>query len=381
MNRVFKIFLIITVAFCGAMTTEEVHASEKAELEISGFRFGEHSISQFERLVLEFKNRSSSKMPPSVKLVPHPSGKETTIYLENGNLVGAIPEAAINDSYAKESKYLGPLSINMDNPALGASLRVFHKGQDLKLDAFWLQKPDRLVVDAYPEHSPRSKGRGVQLGGGASRSVASTKKSNKVKRAPLIGNNPVICFPANSRLQAKVTFEPKEPLIFERSVDVEHTYSEIQKIGSVVCYPRDAQVVAAIGFQSSANESGAPTMSSTESPAPGGLSGLGNRSAGGFGGFGGGSPGAALPPLLKAAPNSPPPSLLPQGSNGVGLAPRAPTSLGQFSRGGAPGGFGRLGGFSPNTSLGAPLPPSGSRLPAQNPNQQLANPGFLVPPR
>lgn len=380
-----------TVSFGVAVFLLGTQTLMAADLEISEFRFGHHGRSDFERLVLQFKKRSNDPAP-NIKVLMHPSGQEATVYLERGNFVGAIPEAAINESYTKRSSYLGPLSVSTDNPAMGTSVRVFLKGTNLTLDPFWLEGPSRLVIDAYPPGSLRAQGRNVPTGStsrvahkprpsGGSRGLASKAAGD---------SNPVICFPANAKLQAKITFQMLFPSYGggADTSDDTHTYPELQTIGAVVCYPKDAQVAPVIGFQTSQRAIQAPDRQGASLGVP-----MPTAPAPGFGmGFG------SLPPSPRPPALAPPPPAVRRGGLFGALPPRptggtpigpgrgdgqnlpsVPPSLFQASA--APS-F-RLGGENPNTSLGQalPAPQDAGRGPSSYGGpQQQANPGFLLPP-
>src|SRR3954451_16725037 len=80
-------------------------------LEIREYRFQPHRNLGYERLVLEFTRKdSNSRVQPKVRM------KGSEIVVDRAILMGAIPESLINDSYSGKSKYLGPLSVNTDNP-------------------------------------------------------------------------------------------------------------------------------------------------------------------------------------------------------------------------------------------------------------------------
>lgn len=225
---------IVLVALAGLPGIAEASAKQ---MEIRRFRFAKHKSLEFERLVIEFRAKSGGDSP-LVKLVTGATPTEATVVLSQVELVGAIPEAAINDSYDSKAEYLGPISINTDDPSRDVALRVFVRDPKLKMDAFWLSQPARLVVDAYPEDSARAR---------KGRFVADRPRGDR-RPASLGGSDDeVICYPATSQLVATVRFfqshadRPETPTF--------GTYGMGNPTGPIVCFPAKARVVADVGFQ------------------------------------------------------------------------------------------------------------------------------------
>lgn len=149
---------ILNLLFVLGLASTVLSAGENSpdKFEIRKFRFGRYKIQNYERLVLEFAQKEGTAKP-SLKVVANPSGKEAAIHVDPISLVGAIPEAAINDSYYTRSRFLGPVSINTDDPG-SLMIRMFFKQRVASPDVFWLESPHRLVIDVFPGHSPRRHG-------------------------------------------------------------------------------------------------------------------------------------------------------------------------------------------------------------------------------
>jgi hypothetical protein len=238
------------------------------ELQIKKFRFNRHSKLGFERLVIEFDSKSQGKEAPVIRLVPDKLGKETTVHVGKASLVGAIPEASINESYSKKSQYFGPVSINTDTNS-GFDIKTFIKQSHSLVDAFWLQNPSRLIVDVFPKDSDRALGPNVVT----QRSTASvSEKSPEGKMAKketktAEKQNPewtkmekpedelVLCFPANTQVKANIGFEKGNNRAGFVPQSIDNTFSTAA--GSVqdniVCYPKGAQVTPLLKFQPSEN--------------------------------------------------------------------------------------------------------------------------------
>lgn len=191
---------------CLAMDGHEAVNDESnvSKVEIKKFRFRKSHKKNFERLVIEFSSKSKWAGAPIIKAAPSATGRESEVLLEKINLIGAIPEALINDSYVPKSKFLGPVSINTDSPQDGFHIRAFLK-QPVRLDAFWLENPKRLVVDAFPANSPRMEGRLSWEDMDDSRPSRSYASENAVQKKD---DNSIVCYPIASAVSATVTFSP-----------------------------------------------------------------------------------------------------------------------------------------------------------------------------
>ncbi len=308
----------------------------ESSVEIRKFRFAKHKPTDFERLVVEFKKHGQTGEPTLV-LTPEPSGTQVLVGIDRINLSGVIPEAAINDSYVTRSQYLGPISINTDDPTHPLAIRVFLKNNNLRVDAFYEGSPARLIVDAFPENSPRAiKGRQVLARVAPSRRPASMDDSK------------VICFPANAQLLASVQFvdvtNKQAPLRFDN----------INKgDGPVVCYPDTARVKAKVAFQLK----------------PGALNQQSNADSGDLGDRAPNALGLGYPPSLGGPPPAmdalpvlpPPPPLPPLPGGSDDFAGRATGSTLNSN------------GFNPSTPLGSTLGDEG-------PSSPEADPSALLPP-
>lgn len=231
-------------------------------LEIRNYRFQAHRGQGFERLVLEFSRKDQNpKVQPLVKVTP--AGAEMDIAIDRAVLMGAIPESLINDSYQAKSRYLGALSVNADNPAAGFSLRTALKNPKAKLKAFWLANPPRLVIDVRVGKEIASTDEGGS---------ATLKVTRKKPQPPAFER--FICFPAAAKVGMNVVFQMAQTKKEEelKNVHVNLQGTSVQEEAApppdaIVCYPREAQVVAQLGFEMPKAEPNEGTDANTE-PAP-----------------------------------------------------------------------------------------------------------------
>lgn len=219
-------------------------------LEIRKYRFFHDVKLQRERLVLEFDRRDfyhESKPRVSFEAL---SSQEILVKVENAVLMGAIPESLINDSYAHQSKFMGP--ITMDDRSLtsgGLAMKVKLKDFDLGYTAEWLSSPARLVVDVFPKTGPSAK---AIASGGRSRQPKSIDIERKAK-VPGMGD--FVCFPAKAKVNLAVVFHPSQKQVEEIQkfrVNIDGTSLGLNNAvdkESIVCYPKEAQVKAALSFQ------------------------------------------------------------------------------------------------------------------------------------
>lgn len=219
-----------------------LQAAQPSQVQIKKFRFHHHNALNFERLVIEFANRGNGGNA-HVRLAPSGNGKETMIGIDRVNLVGAIPESAINDAYTKESHFFGPVSINNDNPNAGFTIRTFVKNPHTMVDAFWLESPSRLIVDVYPKNSPRAQGPEVLAAFSHSRGLAS-HGGHGVKTAGRKGN--VVCFFSGAQVVANLGFE-KANHSRGLAMVVDDSNANLTD-GGVVCYPMSAQAQPKVTF-------------------------------------------------------------------------------------------------------------------------------------
>jgi hypothetical protein len=241
--RLNKIAFLIYCALLGnhfnVFASDKHNAGEyAAQLEIRQYRFSRHG-GDHDRLVLEFDQKGSgSQNSPTVK-VEKWEGESSLVKLHGAVLLGAIPESLINDSFARKSRFLGNVSLTMDAPESGFSLRVEHKRGGDQVKALWLQNPSRLVIDAYSS------------GHSADRQASSLQHSNP-KRP---GLDRLMCFPANSKVNLTVSFQAPAP----SSDDIQNirvntdgttlTPAPTPPADAVVCYPRKSFVTASLSFE------------------------------------------------------------------------------------------------------------------------------------
>jgi hypothetical protein len=264
---------------CFTLYSVFASAAGETELQIKKFRFNRHVKLGFERLVIEFETKTPMKTNPIIRLVPNASGKETTVHINQASLVGAIPESAINDSYVKKSQYFGPVSINSDASA-GFEIRTFIKQSHSVVDAFWLDKPSRLIIDVFPKSSDRAQGPNIVLkrttaslsrkaepqnSNPEEKSIETEKKSVEIKESkPTESATPewtkmekpsyesILCFPAHTQVKANIAFD-KGLTGTDAVANVDATYGAASKNNQdiIVCYPKGAQVTPKLKFQPS----------------------------------------------------------------------------------------------------------------------------------
>lgn len=186
----------------------------QSELSIAKFRFKKYESSKFERLVLEF---SGPEMNEEVEVEKMQSGdkQNVTLTLKNVTLVGAIPEGNMNASYQKEREWIGPLSFNVDKRAQSVTVRTFLSKNGSNVDAFWLNNPTRLVIDAYPQNSPRASSRQIETEDRKTASLKMPKEKMKMGENSPVTAKPrkeaeesIYCFPASAQLNPKISFHP-----------------------------------------------------------------------------------------------------------------------------------------------------------------------------
>lgn len=252
-----------TLMVCLTSTAIFAASAGETELQIQKFRFNRHVKLGFERLVIEFASKSAGKSNPVIRLVPDSAGKETTVHVSQATLVGAIPESAINDSYVKKSQYFGPVSISSDS-SNGFEIRTFIKQSHSIVDAFWLEKPSRLIVDVFPKTSDRAQGPNMvvkrstaSIGnmGERKRSGNENKSEEKDSTAPAWTqmdrptDESVLCFPANTQVRANIGFEKGVgPTSAANNVDSTYSAASSNTQDLIVCYPKGAQVTPHLKF-------------------------------------------------------------------------------------------------------------------------------------
>lgn len=351
----------------GALTLlPPAYGSEKDDnlprVEIKKFRFRRHNKKNFERLVIEFNEKDADRLP-HITTVPAVNGKEASIQIERVSLVGAIPEALINDSYVSRSKFLGPVSISTDGPVKGFVIRTFLK-EPVGVDAFWLAKPGRLVLDVFPSTSARTQGRVPES---EFREIARIRPPQEIAPQKTEDPNQIVCYPINAAVSATVMFHAKAnsgpgqadhlPLGFGGTA---------QTPEPVICFLASSQVVASVAFKPKSFD---PNSYTQWEPFRGGMGG----------GMGMGFGGMSQSPLLSAPPPPPPP-----GNTAPLVAPPVGGGSSAAPPPGGPQGSGKVvvTDVQPGrTPLGWPLTPPSQvqRLPAAASPPKLPSFGDLPP--
>lgn len=226
-----------------ANETPQGHQSH-IKVEIKSFRFRKYPSQNFERLILEFNSQNFMETPV-IRVTPSPSGNESLVAVDAVQMVGAIPESQINDSYTAKSKFLGPVSINTDGPEVGFNIRTFLKAP-VMLDAFWAKNPNRLVLDAFPASSARSKSRF-----GEKNSERAERKMHR--RLASLGTgasteSDIVCYPLSAAVAASVIFKPNVPAL-DRSQKTP-TASRKENKDPVICFLASKAVVPSVAFLS-----------------------------------------------------------------------------------------------------------------------------------
>jgi hypothetical protein len=242
----------------------DASASAAPRLEIRKYRFFHDTRLQRERLVLEFERRDfyhESKPRVSFEAL---SSQEIIVRLENAVLMGAIPESLINDSYAHQSKFMGPISMDDRSMSSGLAMKMKLKDFDLAYKAEWLSSPARLVIDVFPKTGAAAKN--LALGEGRSRNP----KSLRVERKNTVSSfGDFMCFPAKSKVGLAVVFQAgtqatEDLQKFRVNIDGSNIGLETHMDQeSIVCYPKTAQVKASLSFQGSTGATTAPIQSGT----------------------------------------------------------------------------------------------------------------------
>jgi len=224
-------------------------------LEIAKFRFKHHKKHNFERLVLEFKTKERHIGAPKIELTPSQNNLEAAINISGVTLIGAIPESPINDSYQNKSQFFGPIAINIDNPSVGFSVRASLRKPHTFVDAFWLQYPNRLVIDVFPANSLRTAGPNIV------NEVATMKIPQNGDRQPAShsgsqtfsspGKPKVLCFPNHSAVNLSVGFQNRTGDPVAARLQMEEEAKRNQNPNGIVCYPMDSQLTATLHFYQS----------------------------------------------------------------------------------------------------------------------------------
>jgi len=207
-----------------------------ARLEIKSYRFHRHG-QEFERLVLEF---TGAMKKPEIK-ISEAGEHASLITIEKAGLSGAIPEAAINDTFSTKASYLHAISIESETPSAGFSLKAEMKGEGSQLDAFWLNSPPRLVMDFFPQTSPRATNRHP-----AETAVARHKSQGKAAGKTRDGIGEVLCFPSNSQVAASVGYGKGNVPV---SININgKAADDVSDDEGISCFPSSKRVRAVVSY-------------------------------------------------------------------------------------------------------------------------------------
>lgn len=332
------------------------------QLEIRQYRFAKNR--GFDRLVLEFERKDSNGHAQPTVHAEKAGGKNWNVTVSNSVLLGAIPESLINDLYARKSRFLGPVSVNMDAAKGGFSLSMSTKGVGT-IKASWLSNPARLVIDASGRRELASEDEGETVSFGHQ------------SKHPTLAQ--LICFPATAKVGLTVIFRPtaqqnEELQNIRVNTDGSATTEAALAADQIVCYPKRAQILAALSFEDlNAVHAPAGTMS-YQSPAAAstGLPRVGGAPAG-------------LPPLGAPVGSTLPPLSAPAGAAGGAASAKLDSDLDldpgpiQNTGGGNPvlGGLLRNGGRAPaSASVPTLAAPAGA---AAEESTKLPPAGLLPP--
>lgn len=235
---VFLTVALLTLAFHAHANAPEAGGVEEGgpRLEIRQYRFSRHN-GGFDRLVLEFERKdANTSIQPKVAAQKSGTPREWSVQVDNALLLGAIPESLINDSYMKKSRYLGAISVNMDAPGTGFSVRAAMKGEGTRIQAMWLENPSRLVIDAY---------------GGSN---VAHRETSSMKTHSRPGLADLLCFPAVSKVGLTVIFQTQtradeELQNIRVNTDGVNPTDGAPAPDAIVCYPKTSRVVAALSFE------------------------------------------------------------------------------------------------------------------------------------
>ncbi len=238
-NMLKPAFLIALLTIAGSAFADSGHPLDEAagtdgpKLEIRQYRFSRHGAG-YDRLVLEFDRKDHSSAEP--KVWADNQGSAATVHVENVTLLGAIPESLINDSFSRKSRFLGPISVNMD-AANGFSVRTAMKGGASSVKVLWLNNPARLVIDAHGSQDVAHR---------------ETLSISRHSRRPTLAD--LMCFPATSKVGLTVAFLPQSNQSEELQNVRVNTDGVTPQEGAppadaIVCYPKKTQIIAALSFE------------------------------------------------------------------------------------------------------------------------------------
>ncbi len=244
-----------------------------AHFEIQEFRFGKHAKQGYERLVLQLRTSKKGIRLPSVKTSMNPASQMASVFVQNAELVGAIPESSINTYFRGRSRLLTALTI--DNSSTSSlTIRVDLKDKGTTVDSLWLDNPARLVIDVFGNVSARASG--VALADQKSSGKSTAKQSKHSVRT-----SDYICFPYTAQVTAALSTEQVGRSAPRYQIELEApTLQDVETKpdDAVFCYPKASQITAKVEMRKGTPEivvpppppSVSPTTASTpvETPVP-----------------------------------------------------------------------------------------------------------------
>lgn len=261
----FSLAVLISGPVAVAQDAAVVETVNNPKLEIRQYRFSHHAKGDYDRLVLEFERRDDNTALPTATV--EAGEGESTITLGGIDLTGAIPESQINEAFVKKSHYLGAISVGMDAPAGGLSLRAAHKPGANAVSAEWLSNPTRLVIDA--------RGGATQVAHATAKPAPERETLSIERSAKYPGLSEVLCFPATAKVGLTVIFKPQTAQAEELqnirvNTDGVNPVEGTPGSDAIVCYPKRTQIQAALSFE---NHSGyfmtvKPEVSAAPPPLP-----------------------------------------------------------------------------------------------------------------
>jgi len=253
-------------------------ALAQTELNLKKFRMRPGTSQDFERMVLEFSGPSVAE-EVKVKKVLSGMEQDVSIQVSNVQWMGAIPESQMNETFENTRRFMGPLVINTDAPQNGFTLRLLVKNPEHEVDAFWLAKPTRLVVDVFPKSSPRMANRSFVPSQRKMASMPPRKASKmkiqkplangemkaeaKVKEEPKSETKPesIFCFLSKAQMSPSVAYEPWRGSSSSVPVEVRNpSAAEGEQKEGIVCFPATSRVHPQLNFDKAENPLSSPMV-------------------------------------------------------------------------------------------------------------------------
>ena len=267
-----KHLMVFTFSFLASF------ALAQTEINLKKFRLKPGTSQDFERMVLEFSGPSVDE-EVKVKKVSSAVEQDVSIQVSNVQWMGAIPESQMNETFENKRQFMGPLVINTDIPQNGFTLRLLVKNPDHEVDAFWLSKPTRLVVDVFPKSSPRMANRSFvpSLRKTASMPALKTPKvrsqkalmavETKGEPKPEIKPESIFCFLSKAQMSPSVAYEPWRGSSSSIPLEVRNpSAAEGEQKEGIVCFPATSRVHPQLNFDKAENPLSSP-MTEPRNPA------------------------------------------------------------------------------------------------------------------